>query len=137
MARRRKSSGKGGLRWSRRDSTLRLVWHQFADSFEDPFPPLDWHSTLASGEFSRFSSGLPKRETRGFRLSRSKGGLEGVGYGRLPRFDEDIRDSRNRPLNFPFNLGVHDSHPGSRDRLRRNAFTLSQITRYICQAKCE
>jgi len=31
----------------------------------------------------------------------------------FPCFDEDTRDSRNRPLNFPFNLGIHDSQPGS------------------------
>lgn len=55
---------------------------------------------------------------RRFRFSRSKeGGASGGGRvarrqdsaGNSP-FDEDIRDSWNRPLNFQSNLDVHDSH---------------------------
>lgn len=109
-----KSNGKGAcVGRLRRDSTLRLVWHQFADSFKSPSPspfPLDWHSTSVSFRDFRADSRNGKSD-EGFGFHDRKEGWRVRTV--LSCFDEDTRDSRNRPLNFPFNLGIHDSHPGS------------------------
>lgn len=93
MARRKKVTAKGSCVGRDAISTLRLVWHQFADSFESfPFSssPLDWHSTLASASFRDFRTdsrnGKPD-ESFGFHDRKEGGGYELLRWG-YPRYAE-------------------------------------------------
>jgi len=87
---------------------LASIRRQFRVPFPPFPPPLDWHSTSVSFRDFRAGSRNGKPDESFSFHDRKEGGE----YG-LPGFDEDTRDSRDRPLNFPFNLGIHDSHPDS------------------------
>lgn len=92
-------------------------------------PPLDWHSTSADGEFSRFSTGLPMgNPTRvsAFTIERRVEGTDGTPVRRgYPRFAEQ---ASKFPVQFGctrFRIPVPVTH-----RMGWNMSTSARVTRY-------